>query len=251
MLRSPIGAPRFYVAEIAAELVPGRDVALPESAAHHAAKVLRLRVGDAVTLFTGHGGEFAATIAHIDRHRVAARIDAFEERERESSLHATLVQAIAANDAMEYAIRKSVELGATAIQPVITTRSAPLPAAPRATQRQERWRNIAIAACEQCGRNRLPEVRYAMPLDAWLQTRTVEATGIVPAPGAVRSLAEIAPPQALDVLIGPEGGLTAAELALAESAGMTPLHLGPRVLRTETAGPAVLAAVQALWGDWR
>jgi 16S rRNA (uracil1498-N3)-methyltransferase len=248
---SPVSAPRLYVEELGDELAAGRDVPLPAAASHHAAKALRLRAGDRVTLFTGAGGEFAATIAHIDRRGVTAHVDAFADVEREATLKATLVQAIAASDAMEYAIRKSVELGAAAVQPVTTARSAPLPSGPRATQRHERWRHIAIAACEQCGRNRLPEMRATMPLDAWLRARDGAASGIVLAPDAARSLAQLSPPAALDILIGPEGGLTADEVAGATRAGLMPVHLGPRVLRTETAGPVALAAAHTLWGDFR
>ena len=246
-----MSAPRLFVAELGGELAAGRELALPAAAAHHAAKVLRLRVGDLVTLFTGAGGEFAATIAHIDRRGVTAQVEAFADVEREATLATTLVQAIAANDAMEYAIRKSVELGASALQPVTTARSAPLPAGPRAAQRRERWRQIAIAACEQSGRNRLLDVRATLPLDEWLRMRDGAAVGVVLAPGAARSLAQMSPPAFLDILIGPEGGLTADEVAGTARAGLIPVHLGPRVLRTETAGPAALAAAHALWGDFR
>jgi len=246
-----VSAPRLYVEELGGELAAARDVSLPAAAAHHAAKVLRLRAGDRLTLFTGAGGEFAATIAHIDRRSVIVHVDAFADVEREPTLRTTLVQAIAASDAMEYAIRKSVELGASAVQPVTTARSAPLPAGSRAAQRHERWRNIAIAACEQCGRNRLPDVRPTMPLDDWLSARDPAAPGVALALDTVRSLAQLPPPGSLDVLIGPEGGLTADEATRATDAGLTPVRLGPRVLRTETAGPAALAAAHMLWGDFR
>ncbi len=241
--------PRLYVEEIAGELAAGADVALPPAAAHHAASVLRLRAGDRLTLFTGSGGEYAATVAGVGRRAVTARVDGFADVEREAPLRATLVQAVAAGDAMEYAIRKSVELGVAAVQPVTTARSAPLPAGARTLQRQARWRSVTIAACEQCGRNRLPEMRPVMPLLEWLRARDAGATGVALARGAARALAQLAPPQALDVLVGPEGGLTDDEVADAVRAGMVPVRLGPRVLRTETAGPAALAAAQALWGD--
>ncbi|MEP6679828.1 MAG: 16S rRNA (uracil(1498)-N(3))-methyltransferase [Betaproteobacteria bacterium] len=245
------GGPRLCVPELAGELAAGRDVALPAGVAHHAAKVLRLRVGDRVTLFSGAGGEFAATMLRIDRRSVTAHVESFEDVEREVALTTILVQSVVASDAMDYAIRKSVELGATAVQPVITARSAPLPAGPRAVQRQARWRNIAIAACEQCGRNRLPDVRDTVALDAWLAARDVASAGIVLALDAPRTLALLPPALALDILIGPEGGLTADEVARAERAGLAAVRLGPRVLRVETAGCAVLAAVHALWGDFR
>lgn len=246
-----MSVPRLYVGDAAMALEHGREVGLPDGAAHHAAKVLRLRAGDRVTLFTGAGGEFAATIVHVERRGVTVHVDAFVDVEREAALQTTLVQAIAASDAMEYAIRKSVELGAAALQPVTSARSAPLPAGPRAAQREERWRHVAVAACEQCGRNRLPEVRATLTLDAWLRTRDVATSGIVLAPDAGRSLAHLAPPATLDILIGPEGGFTSDEVAGAARAGLAPVRLGPRTLRTETAGPAALAAANALWGDFR
>jgi 16S rRNA (uracil1498-N3)-methyltransferase len=246
-----MSAPRLYVEELAGDLASGRSVALPAGAAHHAAKVLRLRAGDRVTLFAGTGGEFAATITGIDRRGVTAQVDAFADVEREAALHTTLVQAIVASDAMDFAIRKSVELGVSSLQPVTTTRSAPLPAGPRAAQRPLRWRNIAIAACEQCGRNRLPDVRDVVPLDVWLGARVAATPGIVLVPTGAQALSQLTPPRALEILIGPEGGLTADEVAAALRAGLTAVRLGPRVLRAETAGPAALAAVHALWGDFR
>ena len=246
-----MSAPRLFVEESAAELAAGRELALPAAAAHHAANALRLRAGERVTLFTGAGGELAATIVRIDRRGVTVHVDAFVDVEREATLRTTLVQAIAASDAMEYAIRKAVELGVSAVQPVTTARSAPLPAGPRVAQRHQRWRHIAIAACEQCGRNRLPDLRIALPLDEWLRARDATATGIVLAPDAARPLPQLSPQASLDILIGPEGGFTADEIAGATRAGIIPVRLGPRVLRTETAGPAALAAAHALWGDFR
>ncbi|MET0203071.1 MAG: 16S rRNA (uracil(1498)-N(3))-methyltransferase [Casimicrobiaceae bacterium] len=246
-----MSVPRRHVEEPGAELAAGRELALPAAAAHHAANALRLRTGDRVTLFTGAGGEFAATIARIDRRGVTVRVDAFVDVEREATLRTTLVQAVAASDAMEYAIRKAVELGVSVVQPVTTARSAPLPAGPRAAQRHQRWRHIAIAACEQCGRNRLPDLCVALPLDEWLRARDAAATGIVLTPDGGRSLAQLSPQSSLDILTGPEGGFTADEVAGAARSGLTPVRLGPRVLRTETAGPAALAAAHALWGDFR
>jgi len=247
-----VSAPRLYAAELAGALVPGASIALPATAAHHAASVLRLRTRDAVTLFTGEGGEFPATIERIDRREVIIRVDAFADAERESALAATLVQSVAAGDAMDYAIRKSVELGAAALQPVITARSAPLGEGTRAVQKRERWQNVAIAACEQSGRNRVPAVGAPIPLAQWLARRAVASPGIVLAPqGGVPLTNVTAPKDAIDVLVGPEGGFTIEEVAAATRAGLAAVRLGPRVLRTETAGPAALAAIQMLWGDFR
>ena len=247
-----MSAPRFFTAELADRLAAGCELALPETPAHHAAKVLRMRAGDALTLFTGAGGEFPAAIVHIDKRGVTVRIEAFAAIEREVPLATTLAQGVAANDAMEYAIRKAVELGAAAIQPVITQRSAPLPSGTRGEGRIARWRQIVVAACEQCGRNRLPVVSAPLSLAEWLTARDRTRAGIVLAPESALPLARVpAPRDGIDLLVGPEGGLAAAEIADAAHAGMIPVSLGPRILRTETAGVAALAAVNALWGDFR
>jgi 16S rRNA (uracil1498-N3)-methyltransferase len=229
----------------------GSDYALPGAVAHHALRVLRLAVGDRIVLFTGAGGEFAATLVRADKREAVARIDAFDPVERESGFAVTLVQGIAANDAMDHAVRRAVELGAAAIQPVLTTRSARVPDGERGEKRLAHWRQIVIAACEQCGRNRVPEVRDVVTLEQWLANRNADATGLVLSPTAEIAMAATPPPQALDMLIGPEGGFTADEIALAQRRGMVAVRLGPRVLRTETAALASLAAINALWGDFR
>jgi len=225
---------------------------LPDNVAHHALRVLRLAVGDRVVLFTGAGGEFAATLVRADKREAAARIDAFDPVERESALAVTLVQSIAANDAMDHAIRRAVELGAAAIQPVLTTRSARVPDGERGQKRLAHWCQIVIAACEQCGRNRVPEVRSVVSLERWLADRNVAIAGLVLSPTAAAAIAAAPRPQhALDMMVGPEGGFTAEEIGLAQRKGLLAVRLGPRVLRAETAALAALAAVNALWGDFR
>jgi len=245
-----MAAPRFFVSLALAPEVIGATIELPEAAAHHATRVVRLGVGDALTLFTGTGGEYAATIARIDRRGAAVRIDGYVPVERESALPITLAQAIAANDAMDHVLRKATELGAAAIQPLVTARSAPLPAGERGGKRHAHWRNIAIAACEQCGRNQVPEVLPAQPLAEWLGSW--RGSGIVFAPHAGSGLAALPAPAApIALLIGPEGGFTPDEIAGAVRAGFAAVQLGPRVLRAETAAVAALAAVHTLWGDFR
>ncbi len=245
-----MAAPRFHAPIDLAPADVGRELVLPDALAHHAVRVLRLAAGDAITLFTGAGGEFAATIARIDRRGAAAHITGFDPIERESPLAVTLAQAVAANDAMDYAVRKAVELGVAAIAPIVTARSAPLPAGERGARRLVHWRQIAVAACEQCGRNRVPEVAAPMPFAAWLAGWDGE--GVVLDPGAEESLPEVEPPKTrFAALIGPEGGLTAHEIAAAKDRGFVAVRLGPRVLRTETAGVAVLAVMQAMAGDFR
>lgn len=243
-----MAAPRFFVPLELAPALVGQTLALPEAAAHHATRVVRLGVGDALTLFTGAGGEYAATLVDVGKRGAAVRIEAFDAVERESPLAVTLAQGVAANDAMDHAVRKATELGVAAIQPLLAERSVPLPAGERRDKRHAHWRQVAIAACEQCGRNRVPEILPPLPLRDWLDGW--RGGGAVLATDGERTLASLpAVPAAL--LIGPEGGLTPGEIAAARRAGFTAVRFGPRVLRTETAGIAALTAVNLLWGDLR
>jgi 16S rRNA (uracil1498-N3)-methyltransferase len=243
-----MSAPRFHVA---VALTPGARLALPESAAHHAARVLRLRVGDRVTLFDGRGGEYAATITAVDRRAVEVELGAARAIERESPLAVTLVQAVSSGERMDLTIQKAVELGVAGIQPVTSERSVVRLAGERAERRAAHWQQIAISACEQCGRNRVPEVRPLAPLAAWLATSPPAAQRWLLWPEAGTGLRDLPRPEAaIELLVGPEGGLTESEAERARAAGFRPLRLGPRVLRTETAAPALLAALQALWGDF-
>ena len=247
-----MSAPRFHVAMAMDPGDVGREFVLPAPAAHHALRVLRLATGDPLTLFTGTGGEFAATLVRADKRDAWVVVSAFSAVEREPALAITLVQGIAANDAMDFVVRKAVELGAAAVQPVVTARGARFPADARGARRLAHWRQIAVAACEQCGRNRVPPVHDVVDLDAWLAARTPARPGIVLDPAAEGGLAGMpVPDSSLDVLIGPEGGFTADELTRAARAGFTRVRMGPRILRTETAALAALAAVNTLWSDFR
>jgi 16S rRNA (uracil1498-N3)-methyltransferase len=242
--------PRFFVPVPLSPSLRGQEVPLPEAAAHHAVRVVRLAAGDALTLFDGTGGEYAATLVRADRTGAAVRIEAFAPVERESPLAVTLAQAIAANDAMDYAVRKAVELGAVAIQPLVTERSAPLRAGQRGEKRLAHWRGIAVAACEQCGRNRVPAVAAPVAWSDWLVAWKGEAILLAPEVAApLASLPRVSSPVAL--AIGPEGGLTTREVDAARAAGVRCVSFGPRVLRTETAAVAALTAMQMLWGDLR
>ncbi len=244
--------PRFLCPDVLTADAVGSEYVLPGAVAHHALRVLRLAVGDDLTLFTGGGGEFAARLVHADRRTTVVRVVGFDPVEREARLAVTLAQGIAASDAMDHAIRRAVELGVAAIQPIVTTRSARVPEGGRREKRLAHWRQIVVAACEQCGRNRLPEVHQALPLEQWLAARRRDLAGLMLAPDAEVAMADVTPPgNALDVLIGPEGGFAAEEIAVARRAGMVAVRMGPRVLRTETAALAALATVNALWGDFR
>ena len=245
-------APRLFLESVSGDVAVGRELALPVKAAHHAADVLRMRTGDALTLFTGRGGEISTTIVRIAKRAVTVRVDAFDTVEREAPFDVTLVQALAANDAMDYALRKAVELGAAAVQPLTTARSARWPAGERGAQRLARWQQVAIAACEQCGRNRVPAIHSATTWGEWLAARDPLRTGILLAPESSLGLAQIVPSMhGIDIAVGPEGGFADDEIAAGVQSGLIAASLGPRVLRTETAGIATLAALHALWGDFR
>lgn len=230
-------------------LPAGGEAALPEALAHHALRVLRLRDGEAVVLFDGSGGEVEAQLA-VRGKAVFAVLGARRACECESPLEVVLVQALAAGDKMDWVVQKAVELGVHAIQPVQAERSVLRLAGERAERRVAHWQQVAVAACEQCGRNRVPQVRPLQMLPAWLAAHRGEHIQVL-APGGEGGLgAGPAPPGTVHLLVGPEGGWSEAELAAFDAAGCARVRLGPRILRTETAGLAALAALQARWGDF-
>ncbi|MFN6960655.1 MAG: 16S rRNA (uracil(1498)-N(3))-methyltransferase [Rhodocyclaceae bacterium] len=241
--------PRFHCP---IPLSPGALVELPEAVAHHALKVLRMKSGDALVLFDGTGGEWHATLKIGADRTARALIGAFDDVERESPLSVTLAQALPAGDKMDWVVEKCVELGVAAIQPVRATRSVIRLSPERMARRVAHWNAIAVAACEQCGRNRVPKVMPVLDLPQYLaQAQAQNACRLLLAPQGENTLCTLARPQApLSVLIGPEGGWDEWEIAAAHAAGFSAVRLGPRVLRTETAGTALLAALQVLWGDY-
>jgi 16S rRNA (uracil1498-N3)-methyltransferase len=239
-------APRFYVD---AALRAGSSCLLPEASAHHAVHVLRLRAGDDVTLFNGRGGEFAARIAAAERLRISVDLLQHIALEREAPLRVTLVQAVSAGEKMDSTVRKAVELGVAAIQPVLATRSVARPKGERAESRREHWQKVVIAACEQCGRNRIPEVR---PLVSLADYRA-QGTGmrILLSPPSELPLSKLSlQGDEFTLAAGPEAGFTSEEETALASQGFVPVLLGPRVLRTETAALAAVAALNALRGDF-
>jgi 16S rRNA (uracil1498-N3)-methyltransferase len=241
--------PRLYCPR---SLSVGDDVDLPAAVAHHAARVLRLKIGSALTLFNGEGGEYAARIDVAGPRAVVVHIDAVDRIDRESPLDVTVVHGLAGTDRMDYAVQKAVELGARAVIPVSTTRSVVQLDDRRAAKRTEHWQAIAVAACEQCGRNIVPVIAPLRPLHEWLAATSPAALRLVLAPNGDVSLGSIAEPTgAIELLVGAEGGLTDEESAAALKVGFTPVRVGPRILRTETAAVAALAAMNVLWGDWR
>ena len=243
--------PRFFCP---AALAVDTRVELPENAARHACRVLRLRVGDELVLFDGRGGDYLARIAELERARVCVDVLRWRERECEAPIRITLVQAMQSGEKMDMTVQKAVELGVTRIVPVVSRRSVVRLEGERAQRRVEHWRGVVVAACEQCGRNRIPEVAALSGLDRWLAQPAAEGVlRLMLAPGAACTLASLTPPRPageVELLIGAEGGFAPDEVESAQAAGYRALRLGPRILRTETAGLAALAAIQCLWGDF-
>lgn len=239
--------PRFFCPQ---PLVPHGLAELPPAAAHHALRVLRLKVGDAVTLFNGAGGEYAGILVECGR-AVRAQLGERRDVERESPLTLVLAQCLPSGDRMDWVVQKAVELGVARIQPLEAARSVVRLAGERAARRGEHWRQVAVSACEQCGRNRVPDVAPLLDLRQWLAelAQNDGSCRLVLSPGEGRRPRDLAGERSCVLLVGPEGGLDEGEREAARLAGFAPLALGPRILRTETAGPAALAALGALHGD--
>jgi 16S rRNA (uracil1498-N3)-methyltransferase len=232
-------------------LAPGAVVDLPPEAAHHAMRVLRLDDGDPVDLFDGRGGEWRGRLQRSGK-TLAVALEFFTADEREPPLRICIAQALPAADKMDWIIQKGVELGAAEIRPVIARRSVVRLSGERMERRSQHWQNVAIAACEQCRRNRVPRVAPPVDLAQFLAEPAMHNDmRLMLAPGAGSRLVQAErPPAGVTLLVGPEGGFEDGELAAAATAGFRPVSLGPRVLRTETAALAALAAMLALWGDF-
>ncbi|GAA5185607.1 16S rRNA (uracil(1498)-N(3))-methyltransferase [Niveibacterium umoris] len=237
---------RFFCPDLPAE---GHEFSLPPEVAHHADRVLRLRAGERVTLFDGAGREAEATLLQMGRDP-RARIDAIVLCDREAPLSITLVQALATGDKMDWIVQKAVEMGVTAVQPVAAERSVLRLDGARAEKRVEHWQQVAVAACEQSGRNRVLQVAPIRSLPHWLAEATQGDRWVLSPEGGERLSRIPAPTAPVALMVGPEGGWSERELAAAKVAGCRPVALGPRILRTETAGIAAMGAMLALWGDY-
>lgn len=237
--------PRFF-AEMKLSLET--EIELPERAARHCA-VLRLRRGDEVVVFNGEGGEFSAELTRVSRDEVRARLISRQDVERESPLAITLAQCLSSADRMDITLQKSTELGVSRIVPLASQRSIVKLSSERAGKRVAHWRNVLVAACEQCGRNRVPKVDAIADLADFLGVPGGEGVRVLLAPDASRDLKSLEPSNTVTLLVGPEGGLAPEERRQAEASGFVPIRFGPRVLRTETAPLAAIAAMQVLWGD--
>jgi 16S rRNA (uracil1498-N3)-methyltransferase len=239
---------RFYCP---AKLASGSIIGLPHNTAHHVARVLRMKAGDTLTLFNNDGNDYAGQILRINKDEVTVKIVAAMAVECESPLRATLAQAISGGDRMDFTLQKAVELGVTQIQPIAAERSVVKLSGERTQKRREHWQNVVISACEQCGRATVPEVLPSLPLADWLGMRQQFSLKIMLSPTAEQTLHDLQKPAGdICLLIGCEGGFSPAEEQAAASCGFHGIRLGARVLRTETAGLAALAAIQTIWGDF-
>jgi 16S rRNA (uracil1498-N3)-methyltransferase len=239
---------RFHAA---LPLVAHSEITLPDEVTHHLVRVLRSEVGTRFFLFNGEGGMHEAELTEAGKKNAKARLLDFHADDRQSPLHTHLGQVMSKGDRMDYAIQKATELGVTEIMPLSSERcELRLRGEERADKKLEHWRRVAISACEQCGRNRLPVIHEPQPLESWLAASASELR-LVLAPTAAQGLPGNTRAQSVSLLVGPEGGLSAAEITTAEKAGFLPWQLGPRVLRTETAPVAALAVLQSLLGDFR
>lgn len=238
--------PRLHVA---APLASGTHIALPPDAAHHALNVLRLREGEQVTVFNGEGGEYPATLQGVSKKGAGLLLGAHSPVERETRFPITLVQGLSSTDRMDYTVQKAVELGVAAVQAVSCEKSVVRLTGERAASRVAHWQRIAIAACEQCGRNRVPEI---LPIAEVKRYRPPEAaTKLVLAPDGETSLGKAfdGTTDAVILAVGPEAGFSEKEEADLVSGGFRPVTLGSRILRTETAGPVAIAALLSLSGQ--
>lgn len=232
-------------------LAAGSSVCLQDAAFRHAVRVLRMRVGDSLTLFNGDGGEYPAKLTQIDRNEAQAAVGERHEPGTESALQSTLLQAVGKGERMDWALQKATELGVSAIQPITTARCNVKLDAERWAKKQAHWQGVLIAACEQSGRVLVPQLHPVIKIEDALSACEAELrlvlalqSGQAPLETAATDTASVA------LLVGPEGGLNEAELDRSESAGFQRWQIGPRTLRTETAPMVALALLQQRLGDY-
>ena len=233
-----------------AELRPGVEVALPDGAATHLVRVLRLQAGDTCVLFNGDGHDYRARISALGKRGVHASVEAVAPVDNESPLRISLVQGIARGEKMDWILQKATELGVHAFVPVSSERSEVRLEGQRADKRLAHWRSVVIAACEQSGRACIPQVAMSQPLQEAVAALPVTSRWLLD-PQASQSIATLTAPiaSACVLAVGPEGGWSPRDRAVLQDAGFQGLRLGPRILRTETAGLAAIAALQARFGD--
>ncbi len=232
------------------DLVSGEVIQLDTQASHHLMTVLRAKLNDGVTLFNGQGGEYKSTIIQMTKKQVSVQINEHLLRDVESPLELYLAQGISRGEKMDYTIQKAVELGVKKIIPLLTERSTVKLDAERREKRFQHWQSIIISACEQSGRNQIPELLFPMTIENSLSSVQADWCFVL-SPAATSQLKDnaIKKNQRVLLLIGPEGGLSESEINLVCSQGYKPLNLGPRILRTETAAVAAITALQCSFGD--
>ena len=232
-------------------LHPDREVRLPEQAGEHVARVLRLERGHPLILFNGDGREYDASLATLAKRAVTATVTGVRDADRETPLQLTLAQGIARGEKMDWILQKATELGVTRIVPIVTERTEIKLDEERAERRLAHWSSVIAGACEQSGRNRLPEIELPQRLDRWLgalgDTPALRLALLPNGDSTLRQLPQM--DNGAILVVGPEGGLSDTDTSMLTQSGFVGLRLGPRILRTETAGLAVLAALQALFGD--
>jgi 16S rRNA (uracil1498-N3)-methyltransferase len=238
---------RVYVA---GPLAPDADILLPAAAAVHVGRVLRLREGAVIAAFDGSGHDYRCEVLSVKGDEVRVRVGPRTAGLPESPLRITLVQAVSRGERMDWTLQKATELGVRTIVPVLSARSVVRLDEKQAESKLRHWQAIVASACEQCGRSIVPEIRPPQEFGRYLAAAAREGQRFVLSPTGPASLAGLTSVGTrVELLIGPEGGLEDAELERAAAAGFTPVGLGPRVLRTETAGIVALTVLQALWGD--
>lgn len=239
--------PRFY---LNTPLAVGQQIALPDNVVRHL-NVLRLRENETVVLFNGNGIGYVAQLNLLGKKAAQAVILSEQPADNESPLHITLIQAVSSGERMDFTLQKSVELGVSEIFPVGSERSIVRLSGERADKRVTRWQDIVISACEQSGRNRIPQVHPLTGLEACLKSLPEGGDRLLMSLNQPRTLSSFTHrPERIVFMVGPEGGWTPQEERLAEAAGFQAILLGKRVLRTETASLAAIAAMQTLWGDF-
>jgi len=231
-------------------LTADTTLVLEGSSGHYLSRVLRLSAGDAVTLFNGDGLDYPAVISEIRSQRVQVRITGSSEPANESPLRITLAQAVCRGERMDYVLQKATELGVFCIQPLTTQRVEIRLDASRQEKRMLHWRGVVTSACEQSGRAAVPEIKPPLALNEWLAAGDFSLALVLDPLAGDRLSGVLVEAGPVAVLVGPEGGLTEDELTLVRDSGLRAVSLGPRVLRTETAGPAAIAVLQSMAGDF-
>jgi 16S rRNA (uracil1498-N3)-methyltransferase len=238
---------RVHVSE---PLSSGRRHTIEGDAANHIARVLRLEPGAALTVFDGRGGEYSARIEAVRKNAVIIEVQARSPTSRESSLSLTLAQGVSRGERMDWVVQKATELGVTAIVPILTERTVVKLDARQSERKLAHWHGIAVAACEQSGRDRLPDIVAPLALHDFLRGIDPQTTRLLLSPTGTQRAADLkAPERKIVVLIGPEGGLAETEQRAAIGAGFLAVRMGPRILRTETAAVAALTLLQHQFGD--